>query len=105
MTIRDQYKCKRQALKMTQQEFAVIAGVSEGVISLFENGYTITKEYYDKIVKNVETYIRAMDRVEYLTTRILEETFMLQIEDESEHLKTLSHMMIHVSKLNMMYVD
>ena len=38
MTLREQYYCKRQALGMTQQEFASIAEVSEGTISLFERG-------------------------------------------------------------------
>ena len=105
MTIREQYLCKRQALGMSQQEFAAIAGVDVGIISLFERGEYVNPIEYEKIKYNIENYIRAFDRKKYLTTRIIEETLMLQHEDEAEHLKTLSHLMIHVSKLNMMYVD
>lgn len=105
MTIREQYICKRQALGMTQREFAAIAEVDEGIISLFERGERINPIAYEKIKYNIENYIRAFDRKKYLTTRIIEETLMLQHESEEEHLKTLSHLMIHVSKLNMMYVD
>ena len=105
MTIRDQYKCKRWALGMTQQEFAAIAEVEEGIISLFERGEYINPIAFEKIKYNVERYIRDFDRKKYLTTRIIEETLMLQYETEEEHLHTLSHMMIHVSKLNMTYVN
>ena len=105
MTIREQYKIKRQALGMSQKEFAAIAEVDEGVMSLFERGEYINPIMYEKIKYNVEMYIRSFDRKKYLTTRIIEETLMLQYEPEAEHQKTLSHLMIHVSKLNMMYVD
>lgn len=104
MTIREQYICKRNALGMSQREFAAIAEVDEGIISLFERGEWINPIMYEKIKYNVETYIRSFDRKKYLTTRIIEETLMLQYEPEQEHQKTLSHLMIHVSKLNMMYV-
>ena len=104
MTIREQYVCKRKALGMTQQEFAAIADVSEGIISLFERGEYINPIDYEKIKYNIENYIRSFDRRKYLTTRIIEETLMLQHEDEEEHTKTLSHLMIHVSKLNMDYL-
>jgi predicted transcriptional regulator len=93
------------ALGMTQQEFAAIAEVDEGIISLFERGEYINPIQYEKIKYNVENYIRSFDRKKYLTTRIIEETLMLQHEPEEEHLHTLSHLMIHVSKLNMMMVN
>lgn len=105
MNIYDCYKCKRLALGMTQQEFAAIAEVDEGIISLFERGERINPVAFEKIKWNVENYIRSFERNKYLTTRIIEETMMLQYESEDEKLKTLSHMMIHVSKLNMMYVN
>lgn len=105
MTTNEKYKCKRLALGMTQREFAAIAGVDEGIISLFERGEWVPPTEYSKIKYNVENYIRSFDRRKYLTTRIIEETLNLQVEDESEHLHTLSHLMIHVSKLNMEYVN
>lgn len=105
MTIIEQYRCKRLALGMTQKEFAAIADVDEGMISLFERGERIDPISYSKIKYNIENYIRNFDRKKYLTTRIIEETLMMQIEPEEEHQKTLSHLMIHVAKLNMMYVD
>lgn len=105
MKIYEQYKCKRLALGMTQQEFAAIAEVDEGIISLFERGDYIPPVPFEKIKWNVEQYIRSFSREKYLTTRIIEETLMLQCEPEEDHLHTLSHLMIHVSKLNMMYVD
>lgn len=105
MTIREQYLCKRMALNMTQKEFAAIAEVDEGTISLFERDEWINPIEFAKIKYNVENYIRRFDRKKYLTTRIIEETLMLQYESEEEHVKTLSHLMIHVSKLNMDYVS
>ena len=104
MTIREQYECKRMALGMTQREFAAIAGVDEGIISLFERGEYIDPVSFEKIKYNVENYIRNFNRRKYLTTRIIEEVLMLQVEPDEEHVKTLSHLMIHVSKLNMDYL-
>ena len=104
MKLKDSYICKRLALGMTQREFAAIADVSEGIISLFERGEYIGPIDLAKIKQNVETYIRSFDRKKYLRTRINEETLMLEYEPEEEHAKTLSHLMIHVSKLNMEYV-
>jgi transcriptional regulator with XRE-family HTH domain len=105
MTLREQYKCKRLALGMSQAEFAAIAQVAEGTLSLFERGEFVDPIEFAKIKYNVENYIRNFDRKKYLTTRIIEETLMLQTESEEEHLHTLSHLMIHVSKLNMMMVN
>lgn len=105
MTIREQYECKRLAMGMTQKEFAAIAGVDEGIISLFERGEYIDQVSFIKIKENVENYIRNFDRKKYLTTRIIEEVIGLQMEPDEEHVHTLSHLMIHVAKLNMMYVN
>lgn len=105
MTMKEQYYCKRIALGMTQQEFAAIAGVDVGFIMMFEGGRTVPPIEYSKIKYNVENYIRSLDRKTYLATRIKEEVQMLELEPEEDHLHTLSHMMIHVSKLNMMYTD
>lgn len=105
MTIRESYVCKRLALGMSQQEFAAIAEVDEGTISLFERGERINPIMFEKIKYNVENYIRSFDRKKYLTTRIIEETLKLQHEPEDEHHHTLSHLMIHVAKLNMEMVS
>lgn len=105
-TIREQYRCKRLALGMTQREFAAIAQVDEGIISLFERGEYVNSIEFEKIKYNVENYIKTFNRKKYLTTRIMEETLMFQIEtDEVEKHKILSHLMIHVSKLNMDLVN
>ena len=104
MKLYEQYRIKRLALGMSYKEFAAIAHVEEGTIMLFERGETINQVDFAKIKYNVENYIRSFDREKYLTTRIIEETMMLQHEPTEEHVKTLSHLMIHVSKLNMMYV-
>lgn len=105
MKINEQYMCKRLALNMSRKEFAAIAGVEEGIYSLFERGEHIDRYIFEKIKYNIEKYIRDFPRKKYLTTRIIEETLNLKYESEADHQKTLSHLMIHVSKLNMMYVD
>ena len=106
MTINDKYRIKRMALGMTQKEFGAIADVDEGIISLFERGEYINGIEYEKIKYNVENYIRSFNREKYLTTRIMEETLMFRNEtDEHERHKILSHLMIHVSKLNMDLVN
>ena len=79
------------------------AEVDEGIISLFERGEYVNPIMCNKITYNVEQYIRSFDRKKYLTTRIIEET-LLQVEDEADHRRTLSHLQIHVAKLNMMYL-
>lgn len=105
MTINERYLCKRLALGMTQREFAAVAEVDEGIISMFERGEYVNPVAFAKIKYNVENYIRDLDRKKYLTTRIIEETMMLRYETEEEHNHTLSHLMIHVAKLNMEYVN
>lgn len=105
MTIREQYECKRLAMGMTQKEFAAIAQVDEGIISLFESGRYINPVDFEKIKYNVENYIRSFDRKRYLTTRVIEEVMNLQMEPDEEHVHTLSHLMIHVAKLNMAYLN
>ena len=106
MEIRQSYKCKRIALGMTQREFAAIAGVDEGIISIFEGGGFVPPIEYAKVKTNVETYIRSLDRERYLTTRIIEETLSFnQTTDETEKHKILAHLMVHVSKLNMDMVN
>lgn len=105
MTINEQYVCKRLALGMSVEEFAAIAGVSVGIVTLFERGERIDKDNYLKLKNNIERYIRAFDKKRYLTTRIIEEVMNLQMEEDNEHIHTLSHLMIHVSKLNMLYVN
>lgn len=49
MNIYKCYKCKRLALGMTQLEFAAIADVSEGTISLFERGEWVNPVEFSKI--------------------------------------------------------
>ena len=104
MNIREKYTLKRMALGMTQKEFAAIAKVDEGIVSLFERGEYIDPPTCSAYTWNVESYIHALDRVNYLKTRIIEETLLLSHEPEEDHLHTLSHLQIHVAKLNMMYV-
>lgn len=104
MKIYQQYKCKRLALGMSQKEIAAIARVDEGIYSIWENGGIVSRSDHYAIKDRVEEYIRSLDRRKYLAVRIMEENLSLMIEDESEHSKTLSHMMIHVAKLNMEYV-
>ena len=40
-----------------------------------------------------------------MATRVIEEVMNLQMDSDEEHVHTLSHLMIHVAKLNMMYVN
>lgn len=56
------------------------------------------------MAKRVNNHVWGFPRREYLRLRIKEEMLLLDKEPEWEHAKTLSHMMIHVSKLNMEYV-
>lgn len=105
MKLHEQYYVKRLALNMTQEEFASIAGVSVGTYSLWEKGEIIQRWEHYKIKDAIEEYIRSFPREKYLQTRIREETLLLEREEPEEHIKTLSHMMIHISKLQMMYVS
>ena len=105
MTLREQYVIKRMALNMSQEEFASIADVSVGTYSRWEKGEIVERWEHYKIKDSIENYIRSFPREKYLQTSIREETLLLEHETEEEHIKTLSHMMIHISKLQMMYVS
>lgn len=104
MKLCEQYYIKRLALNMSQEEFAAIAGVPVGIYSLWERGVEVQRWEHFKIKDSIEEYIRSFPREKYLRTRIREESLLLEHESEEEHIKTLSHMMIHLSKLQMMYV-
>lgn len=101
MKICEVYKCKRLALGMTQAEFANLVGVSGGTISRFELGEQLSPAIFNAIRFGVENYIRQFERQQYLQIRILEEAYKLQYEPEAEKTKTLAHLMIHVSKLEL----
>ena len=105
MTLREQYVIKRMALNMSQEEFASIADVSVGTYSRWDKGEIVGRREQNKIKDSIEKYIRSFPREKYLQTRIREETLLLEHETEEERIKTLSHMMIHISKLQMMYVS
>lgn len=105
MKQQDMFYCKRMALNMSTQEVADICGVKEEDYRLWENFERyLDTETYQKIALNLEMYIRGLPKDQYLLTRIAEETNMLRLETPEEHAKTLSHLQVHVAKLNLMYV-
>lgn len=105
MKQQEMYLCKRIALGMTTKQIADICGVREKDYRLWEkNEIYLDKNTYHKIAYNLEMYIRALPKDKYLLTRIKEETEMLSREDPKEHAKTLSHLQVHIAKLNLMYV-
>ena len=52
---RKEFKSKRIALNMSQNDFAKIAGVSYRTIVRFENGKTVSSKSLDKIVHTLKT--------------------------------------------------
>lgn len=105
MKQQEMYLCKRIALGMTTQQIAEICKVNEEDYRLWEKFERyLDQDTYHKITYGIETYIRSLPKDKYLLTRIKEETEMLSREDASEHAKTLSHLQVHVAKLNLMYV-
>jgi transcriptional regulator with XRE-family HTH domain len=101
MKIGEQYKCKRLALGMTQADFADLCGVSSATISKFERGEFLSQEVYNTIKETVERYIRSLDADTYYEIRIVEAALSLQYKNRDQKLRTLSHLMVHVGKLNM----
>lgn len=101
MKIGEQYKCKRLALGMTQADFADLCGVSSATISKFERGEFLSQELYVLIKETVERYIRGLDPDTYYEIRIVEAALSLQYKNRDQKLRTLSHLMVHVGKLNM----
>ena len=101
MRIGEQYKCKRLALGMTQADFADLCDVSSTTISKFERGEFLSQEVYLRIKETVERYIRGLDPDQYYYIRIVEAALSLQYKDREQALNTLSHMLIHVGKLQM----
>ena len=104
MTLREEYKIKRLALNMNETEVAAIVGLDVGIYTIWENGGYVERWQHYKIKDAVEAYIRNLPREKYLHTRIREETMLLEHQTQDDRVKTLAHMMIHVSKLQMMYV-
>lgn len=105
-----QCKLKRQALGMTQKEFAAtVAKIDEGIYSVFEEGKIINKVDYVQIKENVYYYIKHVlggnhkNREAYLIFSIVYEALCLTVEDPSEHAKTLFELGVHKDKLGLMY--
>lgn len=101
MRIYEAYKCKREALGMTQAEFGKIIGVDGNTISRFENGYEVSELTFNAIKLGIENYIKSLDSDTYIKTRILEAALYLRYENDMEKLKTLAHMTTHAGKLQM----
>lgn len=101
MKIYEAYKCKREALGMTQTEFGKIIGVDGNTISRFENGHEVSAPIFNCIKLGIENYIKNLDSESYIKTRILEAALYLQYENDMEKLKTLAHMVTHAGKLQM----
>ena len=105
MTIREKYKCTREAMGLTQKDFAIIAGVDEDIYAAFEDDKYVPHYYYRIIPSNIEGYLTNLPKAQYLEIRIKQELLMYTQEKPEEHVHTLSHLMIHVSKLNMLWVN
>lgn len=54
-------KCKRQALGLTQKEFAEIVGVSTGTISKFELGEQVSEVIFKVIKSEALFYFSNLD--------------------------------------------
>lgn len=96
-------KCRREALGMSKEEFAKIAKVDEEMISKIEEG-EIGGKVLNKVQYNTYQYLKRLSKKEYLTTELIEEALYLRYEDETEHMKTLTHIALHANKMNMSYV-
>ena len=103
MTLNKLYKIKRKALGMSEKEFAYIAQVDEGTITLFEKGDKINSIDLMKIKENVKNYIKSLDKEDRLIVQISECTIQLRMKPENR-LEVLSKMMKYQTQLNMMYV-
>lgn len=101
MKIGEQYKCKRLALGMTQADIADLCEVSTATVSKFERGEFLSQETYCKIKDTVEKYIRGLDPDQYYYIRIIENALSLEYKNRDQTLRTLSHMMVHIGKLQM----
>lgn len=94
------YRCKREALGLTQAEFGKLVGVSSATISKFERGEELSPVVFNAIKNGVEEHIRMFDRERYIEVRILENALALQyLTTKEEKMLTLAHMNIHCSKL------
>lgn len=102
MKLYESYKCKRQALGMTQKEFGDIVGVDAATISKFELGNEVSTPVFNSIRYGAENYIKSLDREKYIETRIIEAALGLEYQStDTEKLIALNHMSIHISKLTL----
>lgn len=99
-------KCRREALGMTTKEFAEIAKVTEEMIENIEAGNMkkVSVDTLRKVDSETYEYLRSMPKKDYYVTELIEEALYLKYEDESEHMKTLTHIALHANKMNMSYV-
>lgn len=85
-------KCKRQALGMTQAEFAERIGVSSATISNFEKGEEVSISVRNNIKYGIEALYRNLNRIEYHQALLISQALCLEYQTDEEKLKSLYYM-------------
>ena len=97
----DAFRCKRQALGMTQKEIAEKINVSSATISRLENGEQLGESVFYDIKYGLERYIATLDRERFLRFNIIYRVMQMGYETDEEHLLTLQNISLNCSKLSM----
>ena len=92
---------KRRALGLTQAELGRLAGVSSSVISNFESGKEVSVPVFNSIKMAIDKEMEALDRQEYIETKLLMHVLQLQDMDDDEKMLCLSYIGLQANKLQL----
>lgn len=92
---------KRRALGLTQAELGRLAGVSGSIISAFESGKEVSVPVFNSIKMAIDKEFEALDRQEYIETKLLMHVLQLQDMDDEEKMQCLSYIGLQANKLQL----
>lgn len=101
MRYHETFKCKRQALGMSQKELAEMIDMSAATISRLENGEQLGEAVFNNIKYGFERYLATLDRETYLRFHIIWRVMQLGYDSDVERLLTLQNISLNCSKLSM----
>jgi transcriptional regulator with XRE-family HTH domain len=94
-------KCRREALGMSQNEFANLVGVSQSTISQFELGAVLSKPTYNTIMAGLDNYVKQLDRIKFLEYEIRYKVYTFEYLRTDEKLRESSYLLNSIAKLQM----
>ena len=95
-------RCRRQALKLTREQFAKMANLDVKLVEFYEEGKNVASYVDERISMTLMKLYQNMDSVTHYKKRILELALELNEQDETKFaILEIGHMMTELGKLQM----